>query len=120
MQQTIFNIGDQVMTMHGAGTITDRLTSTRSGCDRYMVSVPDLGEYLCDATELQPLKTEYSVEVKVADNVVIGAIYEIRNGEKTEIARGHGHVIHQGVVGIAQAASYALRRAWQYLSPDTE
>lgn len=119
MEQTVFNIGEQVMTMRGVGTIEDKLVSARDGAVLYSVDVGD-DSLLYEAAELQPLKIEYSVEVTVADNVVIGIIYEGRNGKKNEVARGHGHIIHQGVVGIAQAASYALRRAWQYLSPDIE
>lgn len=34
----------------------------------------------------------------------------IEGDEKTEIGRGHGHIIHSGAFGVAQAAAYALKR----------
>ena len=27
--------------------------------------------------------------------------------------RGHGHIIHEGAMGIAQASAYALKKIWQ-------
>ena len=119
MEQKVFNIGEQVMTLRGVGTIEDKLVSAKDGAVLYSVDLGD-DSLLYEADELEPLRIEYSVDVTVADNVVIGVIYESRNGKKAEVARGHGHIIHQGVLGIAQAASYALRKAWQYLSPDIE
>jgi hypothetical protein len=52
----------------------------------------------------------------VADNVVIAVLYAVVGDTKTEIARGHGHIMHEGVLGIAQASSYALKRIYMDLN----
>lgn len=56
---------------------------------------------------------EYAHEIEVLDNVVVARFYEVRGGERVELAKGHGHIIHDGAYGIAQAASYALKRIYQ-------
>lgn len=56
---------------------------------------------------------EYVHEITYLDDVVVAVFYEVdESGHKTEIARGHGHIIHEGALGIAQAASYALKRIY--------
>ena len=48
------------------------------------------------------------------DNVVIVIMYEDHEDESSkEIARGHGHIIHEGALGIAQATSYAMYRLYK-------
>lgn len=59
---------------------------------------------------------EYHHEIEYLDNLVLVRFYETRDGKKTEIARGHGHIIHSGAAGIAQATSYAMRRIWDQLN----
>jgi hypothetical protein len=44
-------------------------------------------------------------KIDIADNVVVAIMMQ---GER-QIGRGHGHIIHEGAIGIAQAASYALK-----------
>lgn len=61
------------------------------------------------------MKAQYSWTFEVLDNVVVGAMFETVGNRKTEITRGHGHIIHEGSVGIAQAASYALKKAFENL-----
>ena len=51
---------------------------------------------------------EFEIKLDVADNIVVAILF--KNGE--EIARGHGHIIHGGDMGIAQAISYATKRIW--------
>ena len=68
-------------------------------------SIPDIP----DAT--------YRFEFDFAENVVIAIFYEYRRYEnqvesKTELARAHGHIIHEGAIGIAQATSYAVKRCY--------
>ena len=58
---------------------------------------------------------EYRHEIEYLDKVVLVIFYEIKNGKKTEIARGHGHIIHEGAQGIAQAASYAMKLCYYQL-----
>lgn len=55
---------------------------------------------------------EFKFEFEYLDNVVVAIFYELEGESKTEIARGHGHIIHDGALGIAQAASYALKKLY--------
>lgn len=72
-----------------------------------------------DFTEeaLELLKEEtvtYHFERHIAeDNVVIVIMYEDHEDHSKEIARGHGHIIHEGALGIAQATSYAMYRLYK-------
>ena len=52
----------------------------------------------------------YTYDFEFLDNLVIARLYEVVEDKKWEIARGHGHIIHEGLVGIAQASSYALKK----------
>jgi hypothetical protein len=52
----------------------------------------------------------YTYEFEYLENVVVARLYEIKGDEKTEIGIGHGHIFHKGAFGVAQAASYALKR----------
>lgn len=63
---------------------------------------------------IEEIKSEstYQVVTDIADNVVIGIIYEIVDGQKIEVTRGHGHIIHEDSVGVAQACAYAFKRAF--------
>ena len=58
--------------------------------------------------EIKTNPEEYELKIDVAHNIVIAML--LKNGE--EIARGHGHIIHGGDIGIAQAISYACKRIW--------
>lgn len=68
--------------------------------------------------ELLPPEEEatYGFEFDYADNVVVAIFYEYQGEEKTELARGHGHIIHEGAIGIAQATSYAVKRCYDKVS----
>lgn len=61
-------------------------------------------------------KPTYCYDVNICDNVVVAVYYELTSESKTEIARGHGHIIHEGAVGIARATSYALKRILESLN----
>lgn len=61
----------------------------------------------------------YAHEFEYLDNVVVAIFYEIRGDEKTELGRGHGHILHDGVVGIAQASSYALKKIYEKINGGT-
>ncbi len=54
----------------------------------------------------------YRYDFDYLDNVVVAKFIEVRDGNETELARGHGHIIHEGALGIARAASYACRQIW--------
>ncbi len=61
-------------------------------------------------------KKSYSYEFEFLDKVVVARFYELGDEHKQEIAKGHGHIIHDGEIGIAQAASYALKKILQNLT----
>jgi hypothetical protein len=82
----------------------------------YIVKPNDSGRSIMrredELSELRRAK-EYSIETDIADGVVIGVIYEIDGDNKYEVCRGHGHIIHEGAEGIAQACSYAFKKAFE-------
>lgn len=57
-------------------------------------------------------KPAYTYEIEVLENLVVARLYQIVDGCKTEIAKGHGHIFHDGAYGVAQAASYACKKLW--------
>ena len=68
-----------------------------------------------DADSLELIKDEpvtYCHEFDYLDNVVVCRFYEVKGDTKTELMRGHGHIIHEGALGIAQASAYALKKIW--------
>ncbi len=99
------------------GFITDMFCSDSTG---WMYEVESINGpkffFREDALVLVPDKKEYSVDIKIdiASNVVIATLYENTNGETAAVvAKGHGHLIHDGGFGVAQAASYACRRLFE-------
>ena len=136
-----FNIGDRVrvnnyeelpeqMKSRGGarlcgkdGEIVDKLWSGAKGCTVYKIHFdgadrPSSIDFLTKAIDLisELDKKTYCYEFDYLDNVVVAKFYEVGEDYKTEIARGHGHIIHEGEIGIAQAASYALKKIHQKLS----
>lgn len=66
-----------------------------------------------DGDSLEVIQKEpvtYHHEFEYLDNVVIARFYEVRGDQKTELMMGHGHIMHDGAYGIAQASSYALKK----------
>lgn len=114
-----FNIGDKVVShsyqhSNRTGVVVDRMASEVKGA-MYTVKMDDTNrellfqEDLLDFREDQP---KCAVTVETADNVVVVRFFQIKNGKKIEIAKGHGHIIHDGAYGFAQAVSYAAKRAF--------
>lgn len=94
--------------------INDRLYSEARDAYTYVLTVDGY-----DRTSSVPFPEEaldpiepvsYFHEIEYLDNIVIAHFYEVRDGVKTELARGHGHIIHDDAYGVAQAAAYALTR----------
>lgn len=111
-----FNIGDKVVDINSGveGRVTDRLYSEARSRFVYVIKPSDGGRSFTredGEIEFAQNNVEYRVDTQIADNVVIGIIYEVRNGIETEVCRGHGHIIHDGAVGIAQACACATKRA---------
>jgi hypothetical protein len=105
------------------GEIVDKLWSGARGCYLYKIrfdgyssdsSVDFVGKAIDLISEID--KKQYAYEFDYLDKVVVARLYEVGEDYKTEIAKAHGHIIHEGVVGISQAASYALKNINKKLS----
>lgn len=104
------------------GTIIDKLYSESNNCYVYTIKFDNFeavshkkwrAELLDKYVEKQ---TTYRYEVEIVDNVVIVILYEVDTDDvSTEIARGHGHIIHEGPLGVAQATSYASKKIYEKL-----
>ena len=97
------------------GKIVDKLYSEAKGCMTYRIHLdgydrPSNFGFVEGSFELVGRDCEYTYEFEYLENLVVARLYEITDGEQVEIARGHGRIIHEGVYGIAQASSYALKR----------
>jgi hypothetical protein len=105
------------------GEVVDKMWSVAKDCTVYKVLLDGKTETSSvDFTDemlipYPPLENKtYQYEFEYLDNVVVAVLYEDCDLGKREIARGHGHIIHEGVEGIAQAASYALKRIYYSIS----
>lgn len=106
-----FEIGDRVKVGGNAGTIVDTFISKNDGSSHYYI------EFECGAKEFfvedvvcpaqESVVDGCTVSVDIAENVVVMILHD---GFGKEIARGHGHMIHEGTLGLAQAVSYAAKR----------
>jgi hypothetical protein len=115
MSVSKFEIGQKVKTKDGdVGTVADILTSSRKATFAYFVKFdghPEMDAlYSENSLEEYIEPVTYDYEIECLENIVLVRLYELRGESKTEIARGHGHIIHEGALGVAQAASYALKR----------
>lgn len=68
---------------------------------------------------IEESEVTYRYEFEYLDTVVVARLYETKDGEELEVAKGHGHIIHEGVIGIAQASSYACKRIYEQLNGGT-
>ena len=114
------NIGQRVQNAYGeAGTIIDRMYSEAEKDYYYNVKLDNRGEddngelYTADEIRIFEDKAEYSVETDFLENVVVVKVFKTKNGKKQEVSRGHGHIIHEGDLGILQALSYGFFKAYK-------
>lgn len=121
MKEAKFKIGDHVKSRGGySGEVRDALFSTNAGSWSYEVQDDKTGsvgtfkeEYLAPAPKLKDYHMQ--IQVDIANNVVIATLFEVEDPNMKPIAKGHGHLIHEGELGIAQAASYACKRLYEGL-----
>ena len=117
MRAAKFKIGDRVDTnWFGAGKVIDVMYSAHKDEYAYEVENDDKASALFGEEELKPVPNkDYSMQIKIdiANNVLIATLYESTGGVQKPVAKGHGHLIHEGEIGIAQAASYACNRLWK-------
>ena len=119
MNEAKFKIGERVKPIHRdiVLEVMDAFYSIRS--EKWFYEVRD-HETMTDGTygeenlELATAK-EFSMDIKIdiANNVVIATMYESLGVVQKPIHKGHGHLIHEGEYGIAQAASYACMRLYK-------
>lgn len=114
-----FNIGDRVFSnCYGKyGVIEDKMYSEKM-CDfMYTIQFDDSKVPFVkplQEKDLEPIcdNKEYRFEVFQAENVMVAVMYEIDGDTEREIKRYHGHIMHEGIIGIAQAASYAVKKIY--------
>lgn len=104
------------------GKIVDKMYSEAHDVFIYKVlfdgcETPSSAQFTADAFCQPSLNIEsYTYTIEVEDNVVVANLYEVCGNEKKWIARGHGHILNDGVGGFAQAASYALKKIYEKLN----
>ena len=96
------------------GIIVDKLMSEKWGGCVYEVQFdgydrPSKTKFLADSLERLE-KPTYTITLECLDNVVVARMIEVSATSAAEVNRAHGHIIHGGAFGVAQAASYALKR----------
>lgn len=114
-----YEIGDKVIAVRSNKTavIEDVLYSNKAEDWKYIVKFDDSPAPYArpmSADELQAVaKKTYRYEVFQADeNAMVAVMYEIDGDTETEISRYHGHIMHNGLLGVAQAASYAMKKIY--------
>jgi hypothetical protein len=120
-----FKIGETVRTVESndKGTIVDILRSEATEFTFYRVQFQH--EYrktirlidedsLVRVDEFDYSKVRFDMSI---DNTIV--VVRMMVGDK-EIARNHGHMIHENELGVAQAASWALKCIYQKLLEENE
>lgn len=123
-----FKIGDKVRDTYATeskiGTVVDIMTGKSTEAYVYVVNYGSHENYMKESwlsLVEEPAKYRFTIDIaESVHNVVIATMIEERGGVEKEIARGHGHVIHEGALGIAQAASYALRCIYKGLEGECD
>lgn len=107
------------------GVIVDILWSGAKECHVYRIqfegeSRPSRTDFYAGSFDLKSEleRATYSYEFDFAENLVIARLYEHIGESKKMIARGHGHIFHDGALGIAQAGSYALKKLYKFLEDE--
>lgn len=107
------------------GKIIDKMWSEAKGTTVYKIhldgySIPSRVDFIEGSFDLIPDEQEptYTYEFEYLENLVVARLYKVTETSKTEIMCGHGHIFHDGVFGIAQAASYALKKIYLKLEEE--
>lgn len=113
-----FLVGNRVYSnlYEAEGVVEEKLYSQHRGALVYMVTFDDgdtAPHIADDLVEVAGSNKTYRWEVFQADsNVVTAVMYETIDGVEREVDRQHGHIMHGGAIGVAQAASYALKKIY--------
>lgn len=103
------------------GVIVDKMYSEKNGEFVFVVKFDSFDKdssklWTEDQLEVVELSfSKFDFKFEVADNVVVCICTE--DGE--EVGRGHGHIIHEGRIGVVQAASYAIKRMYERMNGGT-
>lgn len=124
MSEAKFKIGDRVKFggfTHTEGVVTDAFVSQVNGW-RYELVADNNMTFFAHEDELTMVANhiQYSFEVSIEDNVVVVEMNATQGLKTWCHARGHGHVLHDGAVGVAQAVSYAAKRMFEALDTKQE
>jgi len=109
-----FRIGDNVTIKQGGdtGRVTDIVKTSGGYLYGVQNSTWDKPKYFYEDELEAEVEKNYSFQITVANNLA----YAVMTDEDgNEIARGHGHIFHEGTYGVAQAASYAMRKVMESL-----
>ena len=121
MSEAKFKIGDRVRYFSDSfGVVSDILVRSKTSSVLYEVIADGRDEpsnCLLKEEDLELVGKEYSMQIQIdiAQNVVIASLFEVEAPNMRPIAKGHGHIIHEGANGIAQAASYACKKLYENL-----
>ena len=121
-----FKIGERVFckSLNNRGVIIDKLSSaTRQDYMVYILQVDGIQQPVQtvgdDLEGIAYTEKTFSFDINLLDGVVVAIMYEeYEDGRKVELCRGHGHQIHRNAVGLAQAASYAMKRLYTSMNGD--
>lgn len=108
-------LGDKI------GTVVDTLTRVGTNEPLYIIHVDGYdvpSSVLWTDAELNRFVEEpkaYDFTITIENSVAAVEMHEICGKKKTFLTRGHGHILHEGAYGIAQAVSYALKHIYQNL-----
>ena len=97
------------------GEVIDKLYSESNGCYIYRVQLDNYEvaskcDFTGDMLDYEYVESvTYRHEFEYLDNVVVVRMYEVIGDEATLLGRGHGHILHDGAYGIAQASSWACK-----------
>ena len=114
----MFEIGNKVKVYNRVGTVVDVLESKRGGEALFEVQFDGESEpndtffqedSLSRIVEADPT---ISFKIDICENLVVAIMIQ----DERQIARGHGHIIHEGAIGIAQAASYACKKLYESMN----
>lgn len=108
-------LGDKI------GTVVDTLTRVGTNVTLYIVHIDGYdvpSSVLWAEAELIRFAEEpktYDFNITIENNVAAVEMHELCGKKKTFLTRGHGHILHDGAYGIAQAVSYALKHIYRNL-----
>ena len=116
-----YKIGDKVITPYGEEAEIMSNGFVKGNKTYYAVEYGDgrLGIFAAEDLRLAEIPfdpSKMSFKISIEDNLAIASAYY----DGKEIENGYGHIFHDGIDGILQAASYAFRRMWLHYTRQEE